>query len=57
MKLKIQLDDEETRALWGGRQESKAEVESWPTWKHNELPRALSDAAPDVIAEVSEDRC
>ena len=57
MKLKIRIDDDETRALWETAKKAKAEVESWPAWKHNEVPRASSDAsASDVIAGTSEDR-
>ena len=42
MKLKIRIDDEHTRALWETAKKAKAEVESWPAWKHNELPRDAS---------------
>jgi hypothetical protein len=57
MKLKIRIDDDETRALWETAMRAKAEVESWPAWKHNELPRASSDtAASDASAETSKDR-
>ena len=49
MKLKIRIDDDQTRALWETAKKAKAEVESWPAWKHNELPRA--DPSPsDGIA-------
>ena len=57
MKLKIRIDDDETRALWETAKKAKAEVESWPSWKHNEMPRALSDAvASDAVGEISKDR-
>lgn len=57
MKLKIRIDDDETRALWETAKKAKAEVESWPAWKHNEVPRLPSDAAAsDARAEPSEDR-
>lgn len=36
MKLKIRIDDEETRALWETAKRAKAEVESWPAWKRGE---------------------
>ena len=50
MKLEILIDDDETRALWETAKKAKAEVESWPAWKHNEVPRASSDApAPDEV--------
>jgi hypothetical protein len=45
MKLEIRIDDDETRALWETAKKAKAEVESWPAWKHNEVPRPSSDAA------------
>jgi DNA replication initiation complex subunit (GINS family) len=57
MKLKIRIDDEKTRALWETAKKAKAEVESWPAWKHNEVPRAPSDASPtDETAESTDDR-
>jgi hypothetical protein len=44
MKLKIRIDDEETRALWETAKKAKAEVESWPAWKRGELvPRVSTD--------------
>ena len=52
MKLKIRIDDDETRALWETAKRAKAEVESWPAWQHDEIPRAPADAAaPDPIPE------
>ena len=57
MKLKIRIDDEETRALWETAKKANAEVESWPAWKHNELPGASpDDSASEVITRSSEDR-
>lgn len=44
MKLTIRIDDDETRALW--ETAKKAEVENWPAWKHNEVPRAFPDTPP-----------
>src|SRR5262245_29949362 len=36
---------------------AQAEIESWPAWKHNELPRESPDAsASEAIAKSSEDR-
>lgn len=32
-KLRISLDDPETRAIWETAKRAKAEVESWPAWK------------------------
>jgi hypothetical protein len=37
MKLKIRIDDEETRALWETAKQAKAEVASWPAWKRGEV--------------------
>lgn len=57
MKLEILIDDDETRALWETAKKAKAEVESWPAWKHNEVPGASSDtSASDTVAANSEDR-
>lgn len=36
MKIKIKLDDPETRAVWEAVQKAKAEVASWPAWKRGE---------------------
>jgi hypothetical protein len=57
MKLKIRIDDDETRALWETAKKAKAEVESWPAWKRNEVPRALTDAPPasGAVTGSSED--
>ena len=57
MKLKIRIDDEETRALWETAKKAKAEVESWPAWKRNEVPRAPADSASTsgLVAGTSED--
>jgi len=57
MKLEILIDDDETRALWETAKKAKAEVESWPAWKHNEVPRSSSDtSASDTVAGNSEDQ-
>jgi hypothetical protein len=36
MMLEILIDDDEPRALWETAKKAKAEVESWPAWKHKE---------------------
>jgi len=36
MKLRICLDDPETRAAWEAAQRAKVEVASWPAWKRGE---------------------
>jgi len=58
MKLEIRIDDDETRALWETAKKAKAEVDSWPAWKHNEVPRASSDAAAasDASTKMSRDQ-
>jgi hypothetical protein len=33
VKLRIKLDDPETRAVWETVQRAKAEVAGWPAWK------------------------
>ena len=52
--LEILIDDDETRALWETAKKAKAEVESWPAWKHNELPRESPDASASEASEASE---
>lgn len=37
-KVKINLDDPETRAVWDTVQRAKDEVASWPAWKRGEAP-------------------
>lgn len=44
MKIKIRLDDPETRAVWETAQRARAEVEAWPEWK-----RGADDAALDAL--------
>lgn len=57
MKLEILIDDDETRALWETAKKAKAEVESWPACKHNEVPRASSDvSASDEVTGMAEGR-
>jgi hypothetical protein len=48
VKIKIRIDDPETRAVWETAHRAKAEVESWPAWKRgDDRPRATSsDTAP-----------
>lgn len=36
MKIKLKLDDQETRAVWDAAQKAKTEVASWPAWKRGE---------------------
>ena len=37
-KVKISLDDPETRAVWETAQRAKAEVAAWPAWKRGDAP-------------------
>lgn len=47
MKIKIRIDDPETRAVWETAQKAKAEVASWPAWKRGEeTPRASTEPTP-----------
>lgn len=46
MKIKIRIDDPETRAVWETAQKAKAEVESWPAWKRGEEPPRASSESP-----------
>ncbi len=45
MKLKIRIDDPQTRAVWETVLKARAEVESWPAWKRGER---TSRALPDI---------
>lgn len=47
MKLKIVIDDPETRAVWETVQRANAEVAAWPAWKRGEQAdtTATADAA------------
>jgi len=42
MKIKLKLDDQETRAVWETAQRAKAEVASWPAWKRGEETNAAN---------------
>jgi len=46
VKIKIRIDDPETRAVWETAQRAKAEVESWPAWKRGEEPPSASTETP-----------
>ena len=37
-KLKLRLDDPETRAVWEAALRARREVASWPAWKRGEEP-------------------
>ena len=40
MKIKILIDDPETRAVWEAAQRAKQEVADWPAWKRGDQPEA-----------------
>lgn len=46
MKIKIRIDDPETRAVWETAQKAKAEVERWPAWKRGEEAPRVSSETP-----------
>jgi hypothetical protein len=53
VKVKLRLDDPETRAVWAAVQRAKAEVASWPAWKRGEeeqreTPRMEGGAVKNV---------
>jgi hypothetical protein len=61
-KIKIRIDDPETRAVWETAQKAKAEVASWPPWKRGVGvatwcpqcgPPATAPAAPAAVACAS----
>jgi hypothetical protein len=54
MKLKIRVDDEETRAVWETVLKAKAEVESWPAWKRGERPVRPALTTPPAGAPATE---
>jgi hypothetical protein len=37
-KIKLVIDDPETRAIWESVKRAAAEVKSWPAWKRGECP-------------------
>jgi hypothetical protein len=45
MKIKLRLDDQETRAVWDAAQKAKTEVASWPAWKRGEETTASTATA------------
>lgn len=46
MKIKLRLDDQETRAVWDAAQKAKTEVASWPAWKRGEEVTASTPQTP-----------
>jgi hypothetical protein len=53
MKLKIRVDDEETRAVWETVLKAKAEVESWPAWKRGERPARPAPSTPPALEQAT----
>ena len=57
MKLKIVLDDPETRAVWETAQRAKAEVAQWPAWKRGDQDdTSTSDTTTPPRSPGSQDR-
>lgn len=54
-KIKIRIDDPETRAVWETAQKAKAEVARWPAWKRGESATWCPQCGPRV--SVDEDGC
>jgi hypothetical protein len=58
MKIKILIDDPETRAVWETAQRAKVEVAAWPAWKRGdqpETPAASSASAQPRHATTNTD--
>jgi len=54
MKIKIRIDDPQTRAVWETAQKAKTEVDSWPAWKRGEEPsETTTDSAAIPVREPS----
>lgn len=57
MKLKLKLDDQETREVWATVQRAKDEVAGWPAWKRGEesgtMPSRMDNVATDLSASSS----
>lgn len=51
-KIKISLEDPETRAIWNAALRARDEVASWPAWKRGEddLPGESEAPAPSATA-------
>jgi hypothetical protein len=54
MKIKLNLDDQGTRAVWETAQRAKAEVASWPAWKRGDDPTTITmaDASTQEIGSA-----
>jgi hypothetical protein len=55
-KIKICLDDPETRAIWNAALRARDEVASWPAWKRGEDDppienKASASSAPSTVAK------
>jgi hypothetical protein len=48
MKIKINLQDPETRKVWEAVLEARREVASWPAWKRGEYA-ATAEEGPDYL--------
>jgi hypothetical protein len=56
-KIKISLEDPETRAIWNAALRARDEVASWPAWKRGEddppieIETPVPPAAPTSISK------
>ena len=55
-KIKISLEDPETRAIWETVLEARREVASWPAWKRGEdvVPSGDETPAPSTTPPEQE---
>lgn len=56
MKIKVRIDDSETRAVWEAAQQAKIEVAGWPAWKRGESmqERRIEDVLDDLPFDDAE---
>ena len=45
-KIKISLEDPETRAIWNAALRARDEVARWPAWKRGEDAPSIEDETP-----------
>jgi hypothetical protein len=52
-KIKISLEDPETRAVWNAALRARDEVASWPAWKRGEDDPPAESETPADPSETS----
>lgn len=52
-KIKISLEDPETRAIWETALAARREYETWPAWKRGEPPAEETGSAVEVQAPAA----